>query len=63
MQNRADMMGARYAILELFADPNLFPKKLLEKGGSHGNYERISLHASMVWGIRHSLEKRLRSCV
>lgn len=41
MQKTAQLMGVRYAILNSFADPMRIPKKLLQKGGLPGNYERI----------------------
>lgn len=49
MQNRAELMGAVYAISESFANPMRFPKTLLEKAGIPGNYDKMSLHACIAW--------------
>lgn len=45
MWKRAELMGASYAVLDQFADKMAFPKKLQEKDGIAGSYERISLRA------------------
>lgn len=42
-------MGAGYAIMECFADPMQFPKRLLEKDELPVNCESLSLHAFMTW--------------
>lgn len=38
---------AGYAILQSFADPMGFPKKLLDKAEIPANYRRVSLHSFM----------------
>lgn len=47
-QKSAELMGAGYAILEWFADPMPFSKKMFPKSGLPENYVRMSLHAFMA---------------
>lgn len=56
MQKRAELMDAGYAILENFADPMGFSKKLLEKAELPWKYKRISVHTLMA-GV-HSMFPR-----
>lgn len=44
IQKRAELMNARYTILECFADLMQFSKKLLEKAGLPVKCKRISPH-------------------
>lgn len=49
VQKRAKLMGAGYVILEWFADPMQFLKKLFVRAGLLGNCESISLYAFLSW--------------
>lgn len=48
-QKRAELMGARYVILQWSADLKRFPKMLLEKDELSATYKRVSLHAFTTW--------------
>lgn len=48
MQVRAELTGVNYVILENFADPMQFLKKILNIAGLPGNYQKKSLHAFMA---------------
>lgn len=49
MGRRAELICNGFTILEHFADPVRFPKRLAETAGLPANYQRMFLHSLMVW--------------
>lgn len=49
MKNKAELMGAGYAILECFVDRTRILKKLSDSARLLSSYKSIVLHAFMSW--------------